>query len=494
MVKETNRVGLSFYFQYDGLGSAARCIRTWGDGGIYDHVITYDTANRRTLVENSLGHVTLYQMNAANQVVSVVDALGGETKYAYDDKTGQKIAETDPAGGETAYTYDARGNCTRIVAPDGAMIDVEFDDRNLPVVARDALKGEWQWGYDRRGHLVGRIDPLGRRTQFQWDGGRLVGVTDPAGQQTRLTYDRDGNLSVIRTPDGAESRWSYDGFGRVTAATDAKGNVQRRRIRRAWDESRACWSRTATTARCEYDAEGNILHARDKQHDVRFTYRGMGRLASRTEAGTTVAFEYDTEEQLIAIRNEHGHVYSFELGPTGLVSVESGFDGVRRRYFRDPAGRVEKVLRPAGLTTEYAYDGAGRVTAVNHSDGSTEAYAYRPDGALIEALNGAGALGFERDALGRVVKELCGDDWVASEYDALGMRVRVRSSKGLDQKIQRNALGDATGVRAATSTPVQRPATPGRRSSSETSWAWRWPARCRAASSPSGSATGWGDP
>jgi RHS repeat-associated protein len=449
IVKETNRVGLSFYFQYDGLGSAARCIRTWGDDGIYDHVITYDTANRRTLVENSLGQVTLYQMDETNQVVSITDALGGETKYAYDDRTGQKLAETDAAGGETSYAYDMRGNCTRLVAPDGGMIEVEFDDRNLPVVARDALKGEWHWGYDRRGHLVGRIDPLGRRTQFQWDGGRLFGVTDPAGQQTRLGYDRDGNLSTIRTPDGAESRWSYDGFGRCTAATDAKGNVQRREYDRLGRITRV-QEADGNDRELAYDAEGNIVHARDKQHDVRFTYRGMGRLASRTEAGTTVAFEYDTEEQLVAIRNEHGHVYKFELGPTGLVIVERGFDGVRRQYFRDPAGRMKKVLRPAGLTTEYTYDGAGRVVAVKHSDGGAEAYAYRPDGALMEAINAAGGLAFERDALGRVVKEISADDWVASEYDALGMRVRVRSSKGLDQKIQRNALGDAMAVRAGT--------------------------------------------
>jgi RHS repeat-associated protein len=449
MVKETNRLGLSFYFQYDGMGSAARCIRTWGDDGLYDHVITYDTANRRTLVENSLGRVTLYQMDEANQVVSIVDALGGETKYAYDEKTGQKIAETDTGGGETSYTYDARGNCTRLVAPDGGMIEVEFDDRNLPVFARDAVKGEWSWGHDHRGHLIGRIDPLGRRTQFQWDGGRLVGLTDPAGQHTHLGYDRDGNVNLMRTPDGAESRWSYDGFGRVMAAIDAKGNVQRREHDRLGRVTRVREA-DGNDRELEYDAEGNIVHARDKQHDVRFGYRGMGRLISRTEAGTTVAFEYDTEEQLVAIRNQQGHVHKFQLGPTGLVNVEHGFDGIRRQYLRDPAGRVTKVLRPAGLTTEYAYDSASRITSVKHADGTSQGFAYRIDGALMEARNDAGTVAFERDLLGHVVKESCGDDWVATEYDSLGMRVRVRSSKGLDQRIQRNALGDVLAVRAGT--------------------------------------------
>jgi hypothetical protein len=30
-----NRNGLSFYFEYDGNDDQARCVRTWGDDGIY---------------------------------------------------------------------------------------------------------------------------------------------------------------------------------------------------------------------------------------------------------------------------------------------------------------------------------------------------------------------------------------------------------------------------------------------------------------------------
>jgi len=41
-----------------------------GDDGIYDHTISYDTQSRRTLVENSLGEVTLYQLNEFGQVIS----------------------------------------------------------------------------------------------------------------------------------------------------------------------------------------------------------------------------------------------------------------------------------------------------------------------------------------------------------------------------------------------------------------------------------------
>jgi YD repeat-containing protein len=59
LVRETNRNGLSFYFEFDGTDETARCVRTWGDGGIYDHKLTYAVPGV-TVVENSLGHRTTY--------------------------------------------------------------------------------------------------------------------------------------------------------------------------------------------------------------------------------------------------------------------------------------------------------------------------------------------------------------------------------------------------------------------------------------------------
>ena len=62
MMRETNRNGLSFYFAYDGFGEDAYCVRTWGDGGIYDHLIDYDKGVQ-TVVTNSLGFTTIYMLN-----------------------------------------------------------------------------------------------------------------------------------------------------------------------------------------------------------------------------------------------------------------------------------------------------------------------------------------------------------------------------------------------------------------------------------------------
>lgn len=447
LVKETDRNGLSFYFQYDGLGWSARCVRTWGDGGLYDHVLTYDLPNRRTIVEDSLGHPTCYEMNEINQVVAVTDPLGGVTRYTYDPRHGLLASETGPLGATVTFAYDERGNCTRQVGPDGASQVVEYDHRSRPVRATDRLGGEWGFRYDERGRLVGRSNPLGERMQIRWEEGDPVELTDAMGQSTGLTYDSAGNLVAIRTVDGAVTRYAYDGLGRCRAITDARGNT---RLREHDSLGRVVLARDpdGNTHELAYDAEGALVLARDANHEVRLTYRGLGRLDSRTEGGVTVGFAYDSEDRLVAVTNEAGAIFRFELGPTGQVDAEERFDGVRRTFRRDRAGRVVRVLRGGGATTDVTYDPAGRVAAVKPSDGSGVEYAYRADGALVRVATREATVMFERDALGRVVKETVGEDWVSVRYDALGRRVSVQSSRGLAQRIRRNAAGDVVAVSA----------------------------------------------
>lgn len=442
LVRETDRTGLSFFFAYDGAGERARCVRTWGDTGIYDHHLRYEPG--RTTVIDSLGHATHHEHDGG-LVVRRVDALGGEWLTRYDYR--QPVERTDPLGRVTIHEYDWRGNEIRTVTPDDATVEAVFDDRDVPLAATDPVGGRWTWEYDDAGLLTARRDPLGRTWTFRYTDGLLTALTDPAGAVTALRFDEQGSLARLTTPDGGATHWRRDALGRPTGVTDPLGNEQRRTFDLSSRATRVD-EPDGNIRDLSYDGEGNLLRATDRLYDVTFTYQGMGRLATRTQAGTTVQFEYDTEEQLTGIVNEHGHVYRFDYGPTGEVSAERGFDGVLRRYERDVAGRVVTVRRASGLMSRYRYDGADRVIRVDHSDGTAERFAYRPDGALSHAGNGTGTVAFERDVLGRVTRERQGDHWVSSEYDVRGLRTRMRSSLGADQIIERDVMGDVTAVTA----------------------------------------------
>ena len=443
LVQETNPNGLSFYFEYEGSDHTAKCIRTWGDKGIYNHRLTYLDDEALTIVENSLGHKTRHYWNSNGLVTEVIDARGGVRITEYNEFN-EKLSETDPVGNVTSYEYDEFGNQIKTIKPDGATISVKYDNLRNPVEAIDTIGGKWCWEYDTAGRLLKRTNPLGETNSYHYSEKWIESITDPLGGHTSVKFDYQGNLTHLKTPDEAESRWKHDSLGRATSAIDPKGN----RLFRQFDllgRVVEVQEPDGNIRRLQYDPESNVTRYQDKQRDVKFAYSGMGRMIARTEAGTTVQFAYDTEERLIGVKNEHGFVYRFQLDENGEVEVESGFDDVRRVYTRDEAGRVTSVERASGIVTSYQHDPAGRVAAVEHSDGSAESYRYRLDGELEEAVNDTITVKLERDALGRILKEWQGDDyWVASEYNPLGKRIRISSSLGAIQTIERNIMGDAT--------------------------------------------------
>jgi RHS repeat-associated protein len=443
LVREMNRNGLSFYFDYDGDDENARCLRTWGDGGIYDHKLTY--AEGQTVVVNSLGCATTY-FHRGGAVYRTVDARGGVTETER-NRWAELEREVDAVGGTTTYERDARGNATEIAKADGANVVIEYDRRDRPVSVVDEIGGRWTWRYDEHGRMVERGDPIGRSVRFEWLGGRLARVTGPGGQPTGFEHTASGQVAAIVHPNGARERWSYDRLGRLAVATDPRGN-DRTLARDAAGRVVRVLERDGNVREIAYDAEGNVVRARDRLYDAAFAYRGMNRLVERTQGGTSVAFEYDAEEQLVGIRNEHGLVYRFALDEAGHVREESGFDGVRRTYERDLAGRAVRVVRMSGVTTTYAYDAVGRVVAARHSTGEAEHYAFRGDGSLLEAGNATTVVKLERDAVGRIVKETQGDRWVESVYAPGGARSHVRSSMGATVAIERDAIEAVTKVTA----------------------------------------------
>jgi YD repeat-containing protein len=114
------------------------------------------------------------------------------------------------------------------------------------------------------------------------------------------------------------------------------------------------------------------------------------------------------------------------------VITETGFDGLTRKYQRNKAGQVEKLLRSDGKATAYEYDACGRVIEVRYSDGKREQYAYDLAGRLIKAANEQAEVLIERDILGRVIKESSNGQWVESHFDEGGNRSRITSSLGAD--------------------------------------------------------------
>jgi YD repeat-containing protein len=432
LIARVNRNGGSTHFNWD---AGERCVHCWIDGGVRDRKLTY--LDGVTLVLDSLGHETAYHHDGA-VVQRIVNATGHTRQFTRGP--GRRLeCEVDELGRCVHRSYDARGNLRELSLPDGATWRFGYDDRDRLLRAEDALGGVWRFEYDPAGRPLSSVDPLGCARRYAYRGRWLVAVYEPDGRQTRLSYDAAGNLAVRIAPDGCVTRYVHDAWGQLVAIID--GDDQRHE--RQFDPlGRLVRMRGADGTRCElgYDAEGNLISWRDGERTVRFTYQGSGRISSQKDGGATLCLEYDSEEQLVAIVNEHGRVYRLMRDPSGAICEISGVDGCTRSYTRDAAGRITRA-EWGGAFSEYEYDSADRLLEVLHSDGGFEGYRYRADGALESAWNQHVTLEFECDALGRVIVERQGPHAVESQYDAAGRRTGVQSSLGMRQLLEYSGLG-----------------------------------------------------
>jgi RHS repeat-associated protein len=442
LVTETHPGGLAFHFEYDGPTTGARCIKTWGSGGIYARKIRYDDDARTTEVVDSLGHVTLHRHDGA-VVLETVDACGGVTKAEFDEHY-RVVASTDELGRTTRYRYDDDGNQIGVDSPDGTSIAREYDARGRMTRFVNQRGVDSVRTYDEAGRLVARRDPMGEGFTVEY-GAQYETIVSNAGGATVVERDAAFDVVALRLPDGNVPRWERDGWGRVIRAISPTGAFEQR--------SHDLLGRTVrihdlegNRTDFEYDAAGQPCRIRHANREVRLVHGGMGRLRSRTEAGITLAFQYDTEERLLAIVDGKGGTRRFEYDANGRLVKRTDPSHRTTTKVRDVAGRVIRIDQPSGDTTAIEYDDADQVVARVCSDGTARTFRYRADGTIVEAANATTTVSFERDDLGRVVRESRDGHWIASTFSTRG-RTGIESSFGTQQQIDLNAMGDVVALR-----------------------------------------------
>ena len=89
---------------------------------------------------------------------------------------------------------------------------------------------------------------------------------------------------------GGVDVYRYDALNRLVKASLADGNE----------------------VRFAYDGYDDVIHAKDRQSEVDFTYTALGSLLSRTQGGRKIAYAYNRQEELVSITNEIGETYRFE--------------------------------------------------------------------------------------------------------------------------------------------------------------------------------------
>ncbi|OJH37302.1 RHS repeat-associated core domain-containing protein [Cystobacter ferrugineus] len=431
LVQETDRTGFSFYFEYDRDDLDARCLRTWGDGRIYERRLQYDTNLQQTKVTDSRDASTVYEWNSLGLVTREVRPSGGELRFLWDEE-GRKLMEVDANGGMTSYVYDMHGRLVAETNPAGATTTLRRDDVGNVTQIIDPLGQVWTQTYDERRNLTSTVDPLGHCWKYEVDGrGLLKRVVDPQGQIAELEWDGKGNLLEFVDRTGVGIRYLYDALGRQVKRTDVHGGDTWLR----WDAQGNLLEVIAPqqrVSRFTYDPEGSVLSATDPQGRTQeYTYGPRGVLTSiRAPSGALQCFEYDLELEPTRITNALGQEWRFVRDIHGRICTEQTFDGCRLQYEYDVSNRLIAQINGRGQRILFDWDIAGRIRQRILADGSSEHFEYDALGRLVRARNNAADVTWKYDQTGQILEESCNGSVVRSTYDAVGNRISRQSPFG----------------------------------------------------------------
>ena len=447
IVREIAHDGGVFHYRYDPKG---RCVLYSGLAHYNEKRLRFIDGIHITEVTNSCGESTTFEHLPSGQAIAITNALGQRSTTVYDEY-GRTVVETDATGSTTRYTYDAKGNRDSITDALGQLTRFSYNEHHQAVTLVDAAGHKWLRAYDERQRLIATMDPLQGRWQFTYDAeGNVVEVINPMGCRKHQRFER-GVLQSATDWMGHATHYAFDASGRVVQRTGALGE-------------RTCFSYDvmgnptqvelpdSTKITATYDHAGNLTRFIDGNgHMTRWRYGPCSRLLERTDpVGNTVRYLWGSERgRLEAVINEKGEQYRFERDDAGRIVREISFDGAVRQFKLDGEGHSIAYTNANEETIAIQRDPLHRVLGQLLPDGEQISYAFDPLGNLISAVNADIAVTMQRDALGRITKEIQGQEWVASRYDAVGNVIHTKTSLAHEVRYEHDANGRMSALTTA---------------------------------------------
>lgn len=277
---------------------------------------------------NALRQTRTENHNAIGQLVAVVDAMGGKTRFSY-EPFGNLANTWDPRNNKITVGYDRWGHKTSLTDPD-------------------------------LGKIQYKVDPLG----MTW--AQVSNKQNGSGQQTSMVYD-PLNRMTARYEQDLESHWVYDvktdtsyGIGQLAEAYTMTG-------------ANKDYDRTHT-----YDNKGRLVEVAQQLSDARYLaitgYDAWGRVSTQTyRHGTDAAkvFGWRYGQTGVLERVERDSLVLWQLtaedASRRALSAVLGNGLTETKNYQAHTGRLmtgelQPIAGGAAIVTEgYTYDVLGNV-------------------------------------------------------------------------------------------------------------------------------------
>ena len=334
---------------------------------------------------------------------------------------------------QPSTTTTSTGLLSQLVAPDGTVKGIDYDDSGNPMALYDALGNE-------------------ALTQFMPQKRLLEHLRDANDAVSTYEYDDTGNLVSKTYPDGSTCAFTRDDSGLIEQITNRRGGVVNltRDTRGAITQREIVGERTVDIA---YDATGRPTQFTQDATSIAATYDEQDRLTQiQYPSGHTITYEYDDMGKRSRITTDDGLDVNYVYDAVGRLSqLRDGTNALLVEYTYDTVGRVATETRGNGTYTTYAYDLSGRITDIVHCAPDAQvldqlAYEYDEMSRCVAVGDLTGETDYNYDAAGRLVSVTYPDASVDTyTYDALGNRTYAVID-GAAQTYTVNSLNQYTNV------------------------------------------------
>ncbi|MDX1933262.1 MAG: hypothetical protein SFU56_11700, partial [Capsulimonadales bacterium] len=428
---------------------------------------SYDTRGRLYRIADSVGTMTRYEFDLADNPVGLIDGKGNKVTVTYGNRN-EVTAVTGADGGSllynadgsvrqskdrrnvtTAFVYDAAGRVTSQTVTGVATatgtptetVSYTYDDANRPLaIVRGADRIDFayhhanKWLTEIKTTVGGRVHTV--RYGYRADGRRssMTSIVGTLVRETLYDYENSGRLFRISYPNGATTQWSYDFTDRPLSEI----------TRTSSGTLLATWYEYGPSGQSDDPSLAPIYLRRVRQtvngatvadYTLTHSYRGQLIRLLGTVNGQTIRtdYQYDLRGRLVSESRQRtvaGQTYGGTSGYSYDLAdnLNAGTNG----WVYNSDNRLTFAPSVAGMpgAANLAYDAAGNCTRID-----TRTLAYDLNGRLssVRPTSGPGiSISIQYDPLGRRFSE--------TVTDGSGTRSRFFDYDGND------LIGEQTGT------------------------------------------------
>ena len=387
------------------------------------------TRYRYDLVGNMTKEIRYRDFQTAESTDGAMHVLS----FAY-DRDNRRIRVSDNTGASVQYQYNCKNQCVREERKlsDTQVQTVIYEYDRAGRLIRQAVSTRENSGrpefaatryeYDRTGNCTRIRLPEGGEVLREYDAAdRLVSEThvDKKGginNRTEIGYDRAGNVTCITDNRGSKTQIEYDLLNRETRVTGKDGGITRQFYGLNGDLVKLVRPNQYEKNRDDgagylyaYDLQGRLrgITGPDGNTIQKNAYDRAGRLVRQTDGmDTGIEYAYNLAGDRIHFRTTGGAtqelVYDAQGNITGVVDGNHN----HTRYELDDWGRIAGIVKPDGSTESYLYDHAGNMTSSTDGEGNTTLYGYDFSGNVVSITDPTGETElYAYDKEGRVAEK-----------------------------------------------------------------------------------------